>query len=172
MTRGLWENYIRSGKSFTRLRDFDQGERMLKAALKVAEEWGPKDPRLGVTLSNLARLYQAQGRFAEAEALYNRALAIAESEHGPDHVDTGVGLSNLAALYSAQKRFAEAEPLFQRALAIMEKAMGRDHPSVATILTNYATMLRKADRVGEAEHLEIRVLDMRLKEGEDLPKGE
>jgi hypothetical protein len=33
-------------------------------------------------------------------------------------------------------------------------------------------MLRKADRVGEAEHLEIRVLDMRLKEGEDLPKGE
>lgn len=169
MTRALWENYIRSGKSFTKLHDFDQGERMLKAALKVAEEWGPKDPRLGVTLNNLARLYQTQGRFDEAEAVFKRALAIAESERGPDHVDTAVGLSNLASLYSACKRYDRAEPLFVRALAVMEKAMGPDHPAVATILTNYAAMLRRSDRVSKAEELEIRVLDMRLKEGDEPP---
>jgi hypothetical protein len=37
-------------------------------------------------LNSLVGLYKYQGRYAEAEPLYNRALAIREKALGPDHV--------------------------------------------------------------------------------------
>jgi tetratricopeptide (TPR) repeat protein len=39
---------------------------------------GPDHSNVGTALNNLAGLYQAQGRYAEAEPLYRRSLAIRE----------------------------------------------------------------------------------------------
>ena len=71
-----------------------------------------------------------QGRYAEAEPLYKRALAIGEKALGPDHPDVAQSLNNLASCTTHQGRYAEAEPLYKRALAIREKALGPDHPDV------------------------------------------
>ena len=65
-----------------------------------------------------------QGRYAEAEPSYKRALAISEKALGPEHPDVALRYNNLAVLYWAQGRYAEAEPLHKRALAIREKALG------------------------------------------------
>ena len=73
-------------------------------------------------------MYLAQGRYAEAEALHKRALAIREKALGPDHADVALSLNNLAALYVAQGRYAEAEPLYKRSLAIQEKALAPTTP--------------------------------------------
>ena len=74
------------------------------------------------SLNNLADLlYNNQGRYADAEPLYKRALAICEKALGPDHPDVAASLNDLAALYSKQGRYADAEPLIKRALAIREK---------------------------------------------------
>ena len=67
-------------------------------------------------------MYREQGRFAEAEPLYRRALAAQERALGPDHPDVGTSLNELAGLYQALGRTAEAEQLMKRALAIREKA--------------------------------------------------
>ena len=53
-------------------------------------------------LNNLAELYRAQGRYADAEPLLKRSLAIYEKVLGPDHPDVGLSLNNLAALYNNQ----------------------------------------------------------------------
>jgi len=91
----------------------------LKRALAIADKaLGPDHPNVGTMLNNLAELYRAQGRLAEAEPLYKRALAITEKALGPDHPDTGASLNNLALLYRAQGRLAEAEPLFERVRAM------------------------------------------------------
>ncbi len=68
-------------------------------------------------------LYHAQGRYAEAELLYKRALEIREKALGPDHPDVANSLNNLASLYDEQGRYGEAEPLLKRALTILEKAL-------------------------------------------------
>jgi hypothetical protein len=47
----------------------------------------------------LAVLYNRQGRYAEAEALYKRALAILEKALGPGHPDMATSLNNLAEPY-------------------------------------------------------------------------
>ena len=84
-----------------------------------------------------------QGRYAEAEPLYKRALAISEKALGPEHPDVAIRLNNLAVLYWAQGRYAEAEPLLKRALAIREKALGLDHPDTKATRRNLQ-MLRQS----------------------------
>src|SRR3712207_4238207 len=73
------------------------------------------------SLDNLTWLYYAQGQYARAEPLSQRALAIREKGLGPEHPDVARSLNNLAWLYYAQGQYAKAEPLSQRALAIREK---------------------------------------------------
>ena len=48
------------------------------------------------SLNSLAGLYDTQGKYAEAEPLYRRALAIAEKALGPEHPDLATDLQNYA----------------------------------------------------------------------------
>jgi tetratricopeptide (TPR) repeat protein len=74
---------------------------------------GPEDADLG-TAFNLAEVYRAQGRYADAEAYYQRALGIWQQALGPHHPLVAIAFDNLAQLHYAQARFAEAEPLYAR----------------------------------------------------------
>jgi tetratricopeptide (TPR) repeat protein len=80
------------------------------------------------------------GRYAEAEPLCQRALAILEKALGSEHPLVTTSLTNLATLYDSQGQYAKAEPLYNRALAIREKALGPEHPGVATSLNNLALL--------------------------------
>ena len=60
-------------------------------------------------MSRLSGLYYTQGRYAEAEPLYKRALTIREKALGSGHPDVAESLNNLAELYRAQGRYADAE---------------------------------------------------------------
>ena len=70
-----------------------------------------RPPDVATSLNNLANLYQDMGRYAEAEPLYRRCLAIREKQLGPDHPEVANSLNNLAHLYRSMGRYAEAEPL-------------------------------------------------------------
>jgi hypothetical protein len=52
-------------------------------------------------LNNLALLFQATNRLAEAEPLMRRALAIVEASLGPDHFNTVAVRNNIAGLQTA-----------------------------------------------------------------------
>ena len=119
---------------------------------------------VAISLNNLALLYDTRGKYAEAEPLYKRALAIWEKSLGPDHPQVALGLNNLALLYVDQGKYAEAEPLCKRALAIDEKALGPDHPDVAIDLNSLAKLYRATDREAEAEKLEKRAAAIEAKE--------
>ena len=106
------------------------------------------DQRDFAKLSNLARRLGAEGRFAEAETLCKRALAIAENVLGRHDPDIATILNNLAFIYHNQNRFAEAEPLYMRALAIREQAFGSEHPDVAQGLNNLAGLYLEQSRYG------------------------
>jgi CHAT domain-containing protein len=114
---------------------------------------GPDHPEVATALNNLAVLYRAQGRYADAEPLYKRALAISEKALGSDHPTVAQWLNNLANLYRDQGRYADAEPLYRRALAIGEKALGPGHPDVALFLNNLAYLCQAQGRYADALQL-------------------
>ena len=80
-----WERHMRAGDTAYQQGNYTEAVKQTKAALSLAEAFGPDDPRLATTLNNLALLYDAQGRYTEAEPLYKRALAIREKALGPAH---------------------------------------------------------------------------------------
>ena len=82
---------------------------------------GSEHLTLAITLNNLALLYQAQGQYAQAEPLYQRALALWEKALGPEHPLLVISLHSLVLLYQSQGHEAQAEPLYRRALAILEE---------------------------------------------------
>ena len=64
---------------------------------------------MATDLNNLAELYRAQGRYAEAEPLYQRSLAIRKKALGPEHPYVAQTLENYAALLRQTERADEAE---------------------------------------------------------------
>ncbi len=76
---------------------------------------------MATSLNNLAFLYDAQGKYAEADPLYKRALAIRENALGPEHPSVATSLENYADLLRKTGRDAEATEMDARAKAIRAK---------------------------------------------------
>ena len=124
-----------------------------------------KEPLLvpeAAQLLNQAGYYlYLRARYAEAERLLRRALAIWEARD-PDNLDTATGLNNLGVLLRFRGRyFGEAEELLRRALKIREAALGPDHPDTAISLNNLALLLQAQNQYEEAELLLRQALEIR-----------
>jgi tetratricopeptide (TPR) repeat protein len=127
------------------------------AVARRADEAGIGEPTARL-FSHLDILLGSKARFAEAEPLSRRALAIGEAGLQPDAPELATRLNNLAELLRQTNRLGEAEPLYRRALAIDEKRYGPDHPRVAIDYNNFALLLKATNRLSEAELLYRRAL--------------
>ncbi len=141
------------------------------AALAVAQrfeagvkaQFGVNHPNYAVALHNLALVYQEQGKYADAEGLYKRALAIREKTLGVSHPHVAQTLNNLGNMYKELGNYADAESLLKRALAIWEKALGAGHPDVARALNNLANVYKEQGKYADAEGRYKRALAIREK---------
>ncbi|MCA9292391.1 MAG: tetratricopeptide repeat protein, partial [Phycisphaerales bacterium] len=71
----------------------------LEARAEAAEQaYGPEDPRTATSLNTLAVQLYRENEYNDAQALYERALAIREKALGPEHPETAQSLNNLAIL--------------------------------------------------------------------------
>jgi tetratricopeptide (TPR) repeat protein len=98
----------------------------------------------------LASLSGSQARYAEAEQLVRRSLAIREKALGPDHPDVAQSLLDLANLHLDQDKFTDVEPLLERALAIYEKAIGPRSPEAADSIRALASCEFKEGKFDDA----------------------
>ncbi len=80
-----WEKSNAAGVEAYQQGRYGEAEKRWLAALEEAENFGPDDERLATSLNNLASLYKTQGKYAEAEPLYQRSLAIWEKFSGPEN---------------------------------------------------------------------------------------
>jgi esterase/lipase superfamily enzyme/tetratricopeptide (TPR) repeat protein len=135
----------------------------------------PYNPDLGMDLNNLAGVYREEGRYAEAEPLYKRALNIFEHTTDANHAESvGILLNNLALLYLNERSYDKAEPLALQALALAANVVGKnhltaetvlkdltalpEHPSVAIRLNNLAGLYEDQGHYDEAEPLYKRAI--------------
>jgi serine/threonine-protein kinase len=78
------------------------------------------------------------GRYDEARAAGEQAVALAEKSVGPEHTFVADTLINLSSVYLRTDDFTEALRLNERALDIRTKLLGPDHPLVGGVLQNIA----------------------------------
>jgi eukaryotic-like serine/threonine-protein kinase len=73
------------------------------------------------TLSDLASMYQRQGKYALAESNAAQALAGRRDSLGTEQDDTMASAADVALAYQSQGKFAESEPLAREALEFNRK---------------------------------------------------
>lgn len=97
-------------------------------------------------VASLAELYLYEGRYSEAEPLFQGVLAMRTWLLGPTHLDVALSLYRLATLYDNQGRYRKAHPLFQEALHLFEQNLGSEHPYTQG-LRQQLQLLSKMNRV-------------------------
>ena len=114
-------------------------------------EISPKEnryPYVANSLNNLAGLYKSQGRYEDAETLFQQALTLRQEILGVGetslkenrHPDVATSLNNLAFLYYSQGRYEAAEPLYQQALQIWMSTVGENHPHTQSVKVSLIVM--------------------------------
>jgi tetratricopeptide (TPR) repeat protein len=112
---------------------------------------GEEHPDTARSYNNLATTLADQGKHAQAEPLYEKALAIRLKVLGERHPDTAHSWHNLAYTLSAQGKYAQAQPLFEKALRIRRKALGETHPHTAASCNGVAYNLADQGKHAQAQ---------------------
>ena len=138
--------------------NYEEAEDWFLAAERVAAGFDPADPRMALTLGNLAGFYHAQARDDEAEPLYWESLALLERIEGPDAPRVARFVADFAGFYTALDRYEEAEPLFLRAIGTLEWELGPTHLDVLMVRTGLAGLYLQQTHYAEAEAIYREVL--------------
>jgi tetratricopeptide (TPR) repeat protein len=116
------------------------------------------DDELTDEYHNLGLLYADQGKLAEAQSMYERALAGREKALGAEHTSTLTTVNNLGIIYKNQGKLHEAEKMYQRALQGTEKALGAEHTSTLNTVNNLGSLYADQGKLDEAENMYQRAL--------------
>jgi eukaryotic-like serine/threonine-protein kinase len=144
--------------------DWERSVSLLKEALAMRRQvLGNEDPKVAITLVELARSYVDRGRGGDAEPLLREALAIRRKVLGDGHRETGTSMNDLGQLLRERGDLAQAEALFRENVALRRKLHPTDHPEVATSLTNLAQVLNLRGDYTGAEALYREALDIYAK---------
>jgi len=128
----------------------DEAEGLARRTLARAEAAFPEgDHLIAEALNALGMIHKFQGRHAEAEPLYRRALALATAL-GDEEAQATL-LHNLGGLHHARGDFAAGEPPARRAVELREAQLGPDHPATAADREAWGALLEGLGRLEEAE---------------------
>ena len=150
---------------------WQEAEVLIEELLPPQEEWETLPPEEHVqSLNHLGDVFYYQKNYKDTLSLFEKSLALSETELGANHPDTATSLNNLATLYHAQGDYASALPLYERSLAIREKQLGAEHPDTATSLNNLAGLYESQGNYAQTLPLFERALAIYEKQlGENHP---
>ena len=142
------------GRTYSALGDYKAAETNLLRALDLYRRT-PDSGRLETfqVLSDLATVYQEQGRLDEAEPLAREALEGFRKRLGAEDRDTLTAMSNLALVLDSLGQGEAAEQLHRETLAARRRVFGENDPDTLSSKVNLAQILLDQGRVDEAAPL-------------------
>ena len=140
--------------------EYDESERLHRAGLEIDRQSGALE-RVAIDLSNLAVTQQRRGKYDEALALAEEALAMRRQLHGEEHTQIALALHNLGSMLGSKGEYERAEQRYREALAMRLKLLGAHHPYVAFTLNELGLLNQKQGRLAEAEQAHRQALAIR-----------
>jgi hypothetical protein len=116
--------------------------------------YGNEHEMIASIYTDMGGLFRREGKLAESEASYRKALVIGKRVLG----DTGYGstLTKLAVTLKQRRKFSEANQCLQEALAMRENQFGKNHPKVAHTLYELSMLLPLMGQPDEAKAAKAR----------------
>jgi tetratricopeptide (TPR) repeat protein len=176
-----WDEAITMQQELLALRTRVQGpkhfetvnaEWRLKTLRQVARM--PKEDRdtcrSAQTMQEQAEALDAQGKYAQAQPLYEKVLEIYRRLLTDDHPATAESYEKLAVNLMYQRKSAAAQPRLEKALEIRRRLFTDDHPATATSYDNTAANLNDQGKYAAAQPLHEKALEIyRRLLGDDHP---
>ena len=161
--------HVAAGDEAFQKGEYAKAEEEYLAALKDGDKLGFLTGGPGQTLHKLGTVYAAWGKYAEAEAHFEKALNIREKARVPNNPEVAETLTEFGRLRFSQGKYADAEALFQRALNIREKGWGARGFEEIPVLVGLASVKYTLGKYAEAEDLLGRAADIleQALEGDD-----
>jgi tetratricopeptide (TPR) repeat protein len=138
-------------------------EKTLLAAVSEAAQWKPVDPRVAQAHQDLADYYSAEGRYADAEKVYQKTLELKEDMLGRANPAIIPAVDDVARVSFAQMKYDQAADLIARELRIMEREYGDNDPKLVPSLEQVARVLEAASKYPDAERFLSRAIAIREK---------
>ena len=127
-------------------------EFMTRSVNLTTAHLGPAHPALTDALNSLGVLYTNIGRYADAEAQFQRAIAIlGQSGRIESDVRMARSLKRLADSYIKAGRKAEAAIVLERAVLVARRNL--THPEMVNILEAYSRLLVESGKAREAKEI-------------------
>jgi tetratricopeptide (TPR) repeat protein/transcriptional regulator with XRE-family HTH domain len=112
-----------------------------------------------ITLANRVASYlRYRARYAEAEALFRRALQMRKQAHRSEHPQIIETLHGLASLFIHQGKYQQAEPLLQQALDLSEQFLSPEDILKADVLYSVGALSFFQGKYAEAEAFYLQAL--------------
>ena len=123
---------------------YEEAESLNKKVLDIYEQQGLELENYIIPsiLSNRADLCFRQGKYKEAEVLYERALSTYMQIFGSGNSHTITCMNNLGMLYKVLGKYEKSYNLLREALVSREKLLGIEHPYTAIGLNNLGEILK------------------------------
>lgn len=152
----LANSYDSLGEICQAKNELTEAESYLKDGLMTSERvLSLESPVVYGRLDKLAKCLIKEGKYQQAEELYQRALNFIKAEPS-SCVYAPRTLYSLGCLYDDQKNYAAAAPLLEQALRLVEQSCGPDSADIVPYLQKYAYTLYYLGRKPEMEQLKAR----------------
>jgi serine/threonine-protein kinase len=147
----LAESWALLGAIATRLGDLDEAERAYLEAMRLQRTIvADTAPIMLTTRNNFGHTLLAQGRYAEAEALYRDVYEVRARTLGRGQTQTQTSLANLARAVRETGRWEEAEALAREVLELRRLAYAPDHLRIGLAQREWAVVLMDLGRAERA----------------------
>jgi tetratricopeptide (TPR) repeat protein len=137
--------------------NFDAGEKSYREAV-ARESTLPDTPQnraaLAKTVHGLGEVLEREGRYADAEQSFRKALALQRQALGPAHADVARTLQDLAKVIDESGNPKEAIPVMRQALEMQRQLNGsQPDPGLAEAINDLGTLLYESGDYDAAEKL-------------------
>ncbi|HEY2246776.1 MAG TPA: CHAT domain-containing tetratricopeptide repeat protein [Bradyrhizobium sp.] len=157
---------------------YPETEALFRRSLAIAEKLPAgkmRDYQRGNSMNNLSVVYGNQanvmaenGQISEANAAYDRMIAVLNEVipiwskvFGPTNQAVANLVANRGEAYSRKQQYDRAEADLREALKVRQQALGPKHQAVATVQNNLANALVAEKKYPEAEQLLLAALATR-----------
>lgn len=144
-------------------KDYPKSEAVYRKVLELES----LEPGSGFTLGaieRLGRVYEEQGKFEQAEALYRREAGADQTTLPRGNLCIIALLNDLGSFYERRGRLQEADAYYTRALEQFDgfaPDSGLMDSNLATVIENYARLLRSVGHLAESQRYENRAKAIR-----------
>ncbi len=137
----FWENLFDLIKSFS----FSQRIPEIIIEPLISEAFSSEQLKEVERLNEKASILYYQGRYSEAEELFQQVLELTKTTLGEEQPLVATTLNNLAGLSDVQGSSQKAKSFYQQAMTIALKTLGENHPQTQTIIKNYNQIISESE---------------------------